>query len=95
MAEQSEVRHDQAGSRFVIALAGQEAVLEYRLSGRVIDLHHTFVPESLRGRGLAEQLCKAAFEYAKANRLSVVPSCSYVSGAYLKRHQEYAPLVTS
>ncbi len=95
MGSDAHVVHDEAGSRFVISLAGQEAVLEYRLTGQIIDLYHTFVPESLRGRGLAEQLCKAAFEYAKANGLKVIPSCSYVAGAYLKRHQQYAPLITS
>ena len=64
----------------------------YRLAGKEMDLYHTYVPEVFRGRGVAEQLCKAGFEYAKANGLTVVPSCSYISGAYLKRHKEYEPL---
>jgi len=64
----------------------------YRLTGKDLDLYHTYVPEVFRGRGVAEKLCKAGFEYAKANGLRVVPSCSYISGAYLKRHPEYEPL---
>ena len=93
MAEQVEVMHDKAGSRFCVKLEGYEACLMYRQSGKEIDLYHTYVPEIFRGRGMAEKLCKAAFEYAKANRLTVIPSCSYISDAYLKRHQEYEPLV--
>ena len=90
-----EVQHDAAGSRFVVKLEGYEACLMYRRSGKELDLYHTYVPEVFRGKGMAEKLCKAAFEYAKSNTLTVIPSCSYISGAYLKRHPEYLPLTTS
>jgi predicted GNAT family acetyltransferase len=85
--------HDEAARRFCAALEGYEACLMYRRAGNTLDLYHTYVPEVFRGRGIAEQLCKTAFEYAKTNRLTVIPSCSYISGAYLKRHPEYEPLV--
>lgn len=93
MADPTDVLHDKADSRFCIKLGGYEACLMYRQSGKELDLYHTYVPEVFRGRGVAEQLCKAAFAYAKANRLTVIPSCSYISDAYLKRHPEYEPLV--
>ena len=87
-----EIQHEEAGQRFCAKLKGYEACLMYRRSGRDLDLYHTYVPEVFRGRGIAEQLCRTAFEYAKANRLTVIPSCAYISDAYLKRHPEYAPL---
>ena len=93
MIDETAVEHDAAQRRFRVTLQGQEAFLAYRLTGQEMDLHHTFVPEAFRGRGLAERLCQAAFEYAKAQQLTVIPSCPYISGAYLKRHAEYAPLV--
>ena len=93
MAEQLEVLHDKPSSRFYVKLQGYEACLMYRQQGAELDLYHTYVPEVFRGRGIAEQLCKAGFEYAKANTLTVIPSCSYISDAYLKRHPEYEPLV--
>ncbi len=86
MAETVGVQHDKTGSRFYIALEGQEARLLYRRSGNDIDLYHTYVPEVFRGHGMAEQLCQAAFEYAKAQRLTVIPTCPYISAAYLRRH---------
>lgn len=92
MAQPLLVDHDASARRFCITLEGYEACLMYRLTGNEIDLYHTYVPEVFRGRGVAEQLCKAAFEYAKVKGLTVVPSCSYISGAYLKRHPEYAPI---
>ncbi|MBI3996355.1 MAG: N-acetyltransferase [Candidatus Omnitrophica bacterium] len=91
MTEDVTVQHDQAGSKFFVKLQGYEACVMYRLNGKSIDLYHTYVPEVFRGRGIAEKLCKAAFEYAKAKQLTVIPSCSYISDAYLKRHKEYEP----
>ena len=88
------VQHDRPGSRFCVKLQGYEACLMYRLTGKTIDLYHTYVPEVFRGRGMAEKLCKAAFEYARTEGFTVIPSCSYISDAYLKRHTEYEPLVT-
>ncbi len=92
MSDEIIVTHDQAGHRFCVTLQGYEACLMYRCSDKEVDLYHTYVPEVFRGRGIAEQLCKAAFEYAKANSLTVIPSCSYISAAYLKRHPEYVPM---
>jgi len=65
----------------------------YRLDGKELDLYHTYVPEVFRGRGIAERLCKAGFEYAKQKGLTVIPSCAYISAYYLRRHPEYEPLV--
>lgn len=88
-----DVQHEESARRFVVKFSGYEACLMYRRTGDQIDLYHTYVPEVFRGRGVAERLCRAAFEYATRERLTVVPSCSYISGAYLKRHPEYEPVV--
>lgn len=93
MADPVTVEHDAAGNRFVAKLEGQEAVLRYRRAGHTVEFYSTHVPEAFRGRGIAEQLAKAAFEFAKTERLAVTPTCSYLSGPYLKRHPEYQPLV--
>ena len=92
MADPLPIQHDEAGHRFCVVLEGYEACLMYRRRGTEFDLYHTYVPEVFRGRGVAEQLCRAAFEHAKANQLTVIPSCSYISEAYLKRHPEYVSL---
>lgn len=89
-----EVQHDATHHRFLAKLSGYEATLMYRRSGNELDLYHTYVPEVFRGHGVAEKLCKAGFEYAKAHHLAVIPSCSYIADAYLKRHPEYEPLTT-
>jgi len=92
MADALTIVHDAPGARFCVRLEGYEACLMYRRAGCELDCYHTYVPETFRGRGIADRLCQAAFEYAKAHQLTVIPSCSYISEAYLKRHPEYVAL---
>ena len=87
------VEHDTVSHRFLIRLDGHEAFLAYRQNRRTLEFYHTFVPEEFRGRGLAEQIVRAGFEYAKANKFTVDPTCPYIALTYLRRHPEYAPLV--
>jgi predicted GNAT family acetyltransferase len=73
------VRHDDDQGRFVIEIGGAEAYMRYRRgSDDRVDFLSTFVPPALRGRGLAEQIVRAGFAWAKAEGLTVIPRCSYV-----------------
>ncbi|MDY7220087.1 GNAT family N-acetyltransferase [Denitrificimonas sp. JX-1] len=88
MSESTQVVHHAERQCFLADIDGYEAVLEYRLVGEdAIDIHHTFVPNELRGKGIAGLLAKAALDYAKAQQLSVIPSCSYIE-VYLQRHPQ-------
>ena len=74
---------------FFVIVNGKKAVLDYTMSGKEMDIFHTFTDPDLRGQGLAEKLCIAAFEHAKKNGLRVVPTCPYVRDTFLKRHPEW------
>ena len=72
------VVHQPENSRFVIEQDGQTCLLEYeRHSGRV-NYTHTYVPFRLRGKGLAEELVKAALTWADNESLEKEASCWYV-----------------
>lgn len=86
------VVHEPAARRFVVSVAGREAVADYELAGGTMILTHTFVPPELRGRGLAERLVRAALEHARGQGLRVDPACSYVA-TFLARHPEYGDLL--
>ena len=88
-----EVRHDATRRRFVAVVDGQEAYLEYSQEGTVLDFTHTFVPPPLRGRGLAERVVRTGFEYARQQGMTVLPSCPYISGAFLRRYPEWQVVV--
>ena len=81
------------GSGFTAEVDGHRILLDYRLSGGVMTILHTEVPHALRGRGLAGQLVRAAFGYAREAGLKVAPRCSYAA-EWVERHPEYADLVT-
>ena len=87
------VQDDPAAGRFEAHVDGQVAVLTYRLSAGKIFLDHTEVPGSLRGRGIADRLARAALESARNRGLTVVPLCPFVR-AYLRKHPEYRSLVS-
>ena len=82
------VENNESRQRFEIRMDGHLAKLNYRVNDGEIDLIHTEVAEELGGRGLGNKLVEAALAYARANRLKVVPSCSFVS-KYLSRHPEW------
>lgn len=81
------VLHAPESRRFEIRLGDALAVAEYVRGDGEIVLTRTFVPPELRGRGLAEQLVRAALAFARTERLRVVPACSYVA-AFVERHPE-------
>ncbi|MBI2076643.1 MAG: N-acetyltransferase [Candidatus Aenigmarchaeota archaeon] len=79
--------------KFFVVIEGKESILNYRLNGNKIDIYHVFVPEDLRGRGIAEQLALAAFSYARRNKLSVIPTCPYIRDKFLEEHKEFLGIV--
>jgi len=75
-------------SRFEIEEGGETAWLEFELDAAGwMTIWHTEVPEALRGRGLATELVKSAFDYAKANDLRVDVICP-IAQHYLEQNPE-------
>jgi predicted GNAT family acetyltransferase len=83
------VTHNEAQGQFEITLGDVKAVLQYRRTANSITLIHTEVPQASRGRGLGNQLIRAARDYAHFNQLKVVPVCPFVK-AYMQKHPEAA-----
>ena len=78
-------------SRFEFSIEGSTAFAEYLERGDILAITHTFVPESLRGKGLAAMLTKATLEYARSKGRKVDPVCSYAA-RYMEQHLEFADL---
>jgi uncharacterized protein len=83
--------HEPARQRFLLPAVPEPALLEYALADGVMTIHRTFVPESLRGGGVAGVLTRAALAWARAEGLTVEPACGYVD-VFLRRHAEWADL---
>ncbi|HEX7631144.1 MAG TPA: GNAT family N-acetyltransferase [Lacunisphaera sp.] len=92
MPEPIPVQHNAAAHTYEAVVDGHRAVCDYELSEGKMIFTHTFVPPELRGRGVAEQLVRAALADARKNGRKVVPACSYVA-AFIQRHKEFADLL--
>ena len=86
------ITHDPARSRFETEQEGHTAYIRYLAFEGGLDILSTQVPGPLEGRGIAGALTRHVLEYARANGLRIIPTCSYTV-AYLRRHPEYAELV--
>ena len=78
--------------RFVARIGGDEAELRYERRGATLDVQHTCTPPALRGSAIAARLTAAAFDYARAQGLKILPTCSYTR-VYIERHPELSPHV--
>ncbi len=91
MSDALTVAHDPAAHQFEVVLDNHRAYLSYMdLGKQTLDIYRTFVPNDLRGRGVAALLTKAALDYAESMGYTVIPSCSYVE-RYMERQQRRAP----
>ena len=89
MSEGLSIHHDHAGPQFVTSIDGDRAYLAYMdLGKQTLDIYRTFVPNALRGRGIAAALTEHALRYAEGKGYTVIPSCSYVE-RYMERRQRH------
>ncbi len=65
-----EIKHDKENQQFITNVEGKDAYLRYLMRDEnTIDFHHTYVPNELRGNGLAAEVVKEGFKYAKRKTL--------------------------
>lgn len=75
----NQIQHDIENKKFFTLIDGHEAFLKYCPAGEdTIDAFKTFVPDELRGRGIAADLAEALLAFAEDECLEIVPSCSYI-----------------
>ena len=79
---------DADNRRFIYRDEQGTGELRYNIVGSQIILEHTEVAPELRGRGVAGALAKTALDYARANKLTVIPVCPFVI-SFLARHPKY------
>ena len=90
--QKGEFRVNDAEKQFELEIDNKVAFIEfYKEDGKVF-MTHTEAPEELQGTGAAKELVKQALQYAKENKLLVVPSCSYVAN-YIDNNPEWRCVV--
>ena len=51
--------------------------VDFNINGDSADIYHTYVDDDLRGKGIAGELVKRAFDYFEKSGYKVKCSCSY------------------
>jgi predicted GNAT family acetyltransferase len=87
-----DIQRNDEENRFEAIVNGKVAFVSYEISDGSINLFHTEVPPEFEGEGIGGELVKTAIEYARAQGLSVIPTCPFAA-AYIRRHREYQDLV--
>ena len=87
------VVHREKSRWFFIKLdQGKAAYIKYTRSDNTISVDHTYTPEEFRGQGLAKKLMLAVVEYAKNNKLKIIPNCSYAQ-YFFQKNPEFKDLI--
>jgi predicted GNAT family acetyltransferase len=88
------VRDNPAESRYELLVDAQLAgFAQYRLNGKRITMYHTEVEPEYEGRGLGDELARAALEDVRRRGFVLVPLCPFIAG-YIRRHPgDYLGLV--
>ena len=89
------VEHDRERHRFFVRHDGGESELVYApLGDGILDLQHTGVLRSMRGKGVGEDLVQAALAFAREEGNRVIPSCPFVA-KWIEAHPDEQDLVAA
>ncbi|PYX95469.1 MAG: N-acetyltransferase [Acidobacteria bacterium] len=78
--------------RFEIEQDDAVAFLEYSLAGKVLELIHTEVPQTMQGTGAGSSLVRSALEWAREHNVKVDVICPFAT-QYIKKNPEYSDLL--
>lgn len=88
----SEVYNNKELLRFEVTLDDSLAYIEYRYYKKDIAFMHSFVPDTMQGKGVGTLMAQAALAFAREEGKKIMLYCPFVS-KYVKEHPEYHDLV--
>ncbi len=86
-----QIKVDEHEGKIFALVEGLECVLNFRATGDALDYYRTFVPDNLRGRGIAGQIVLFGLNYAKEKNKKVIPTCGFVR-SYIDEHPEWSSI---
>ena len=84
------IRHERSGHRgaFVVERDGKRlAEMTYTVAGTRVIIDHTTVDDALRGTGTGGKLVEAAVQWARAEKVKLLPLCPFARSVFDKTPQ--------
>jgi uncharacterized protein len=81
------IAHERSGHRgaFVMDQGGKRlAEMTYTVAGSRVIIDHTTVDDELRGTGAGKQLVEAAVQWARAEKVMLMPLCPFAKSVFDK-----------
>ena len=76
-------------NRFYKIVDGMESHMDYEIHApSTVVFYHTYVPEPLRGKGLAREIIKEGLDWAMSEHYEIIPACSAVR-RFIDMHDDY------
>lgn len=83
------ITHHADQGKFIAQVRGVEAYLEYgRPDTSTLEINATYVPDALKGQGVAGQIVTQLIRYAADEHLKVKPACPYAI-SYFENNPQY------
>jgi len=87
------IRHDYTRKCFIAVMNGMESKITYReRPDGTLEYDHTFVPNVLRGQGIAAEITCFALDWARENRKKIHATCPYIV-AFLEERRDYEDIL--
>jgi predicted GNAT family acetyltransferase len=78
---------------FIIEEAGEQlAEMAISIAGDNLTVYHTEVSDKLKGHGIGSQLLERMVNYARDNKLKVIPLCPFVHAQFKRHPEKYADI---
>lgn len=83
-----EIQHDQTATKGTFYIGEKNkpmADMTYSKAGsNTIIIDHTEVSDALKGKGAGKQLVTAAVDYARQNKIKIIPLCPFAKSVFEK-----------
>ena len=84
-----------SGGRWVTHTDADAAEMTYsRASAKLIIIDHTYVPATLRGRGVGEALAMRAVADARREGFKIIPLCPFAKSQF-ERHRDWGDVLSA
>ena len=87
MSEAPAIEHERSGHRgaFVMQRDGKRlAEMTYTVAGSRVIIDHTTVDDALRGTGAGKKLVEAAVQWARTEKVKLLPLCPFAKSVFDK-----------